>query len=164
MSIPGGNGSPYFALSDVAKHWPSKDATGRRVVLMLTDGVDRYFGTSMEDDPYLDASVHDALKKGIMVYSIYLRGAGFYGSTGRERLFAQSRLMQTGEQTGGHAYFQDLTDPVSIAPFLKDLQNRFDNQYRVTVQAFDQKGVQPVKVRSAAPGLKIEGPTEIYVP
>jgi hypothetical protein len=28
-SIPGENGSPYFVISDLAKHWPSKQSTNR---------------------------------------------------------------------------------------------------------------------------------------
>ena len=51
LAIPGENGSPYFALSDLVKHWPSKQSTHRRAVLMLTDGVDRYYGTPTVDDP-----------------------------------------------------------------------------------------------------------------
>lgn len=77
--VPGGNGSPYFALSDLAKHWPSQQSTERRAVLMLTDGVDRYYGTATSDDPYVDAAIRDSLKEGLLVYSIYLRGSGFYG-------------------------------------------------------------------------------------
>ncbi len=162
MAMPGGNGSPYFALSDLAKHWPSKEFTDRRAVLMLTDGVDRYYGDPEVNDPYADDAVRDALKAGVMVYSIYLRGAGLFGRSGRETLFAQSRLGEASEQTGGYAYFQDLSDPVSIAPFLSDLQDRLDHQYQVTI-ASNAKGIQPVKVRSEVPGLKIEGPTRIYV-
>ena len=29
IGVAGENGSPYFALSDLAKHWPSKQASGR---------------------------------------------------------------------------------------------------------------------------------------
>jgi hypothetical protein len=164
LSVPGENGSPYFALSDLVKHWPSKQPTGRRAVLMLTDGVDRYFDNSMVVDPYVDESIHDALNQGVMVYSIYLRDAGLYDRGGRTTLFAQSRLIQVSEQTGGYAYFQDFADPVTISPFLNDLQNRFDHQYQVTVEALSAKGVQPVQVRSELRGLKIQGPTRVYVP
>jgi hypothetical protein len=161
----GGNGSPYFALSDLARHWPSKELTGRRAVLMLTDGVDRYYGVNWEvDDPYVDAAVQDALKNGIMVYSIYMRDAGLYDRGGRTTLFAQSRLQQVSEETGGYAYFQEFTNPVSVSPFLSNLQNRLDHQYRVTIEASNVKGVQPVKVRSEIRGLKIEGPTRVFVP
>jgi len=162
MASPGENGSPYFALSDLAKHWPSKEATDRRVVLMLTDGVDRYYGSEIIDDPYVDAAIHDALKDGLLVYSIYLRGAGLYGLGGRAVNFAQSRLMEVSQETGGYAYFQDFSDPVTISPFLNDFQDRIDNQYLVTIEDLNGKGVQPVKLRTVAPGLKIQGPTRIY--
>jgi hypothetical protein len=159
------NGSPYFALSDLAKHWPSKETAGRRAVLMLTDGVDRYYGINWEvDDPYVDAAANDALKNGIVVYSIYMRDAGIYDRGGQTKLFAQSRLQQVTDRTGGYAYFQDFTNPVSVSPFLDNLQNRLQHQYRVSIEALHVKGIQPVKVRSEVPGLKIEGPTRVYVP
>lgn len=164
LGMPGENGSPYFALSDLTRRWPSKEPTGRRAVLMLTDGVDRYWTGSIMDDPYVDEAIHNALKKGVMVYSIYLRGAGLYGRGAWSTNFAQSRLIEVSEQTGGQAYFEAFSDPVAIAPFLKDLQERLDNQYQVSVQARNEKGVQPVKVRTELPGVKVVGPTRIYVP
>jgi hypothetical protein len=163
MAIPGLNGSPYFVLSDLVNHWPSKQPTGRRAVLMLTDGVDPYWGTAIMDDPYLDAAIHDALKEGVMVYSIYLRGAGLYGRNDWVTVFAQSRLMEVTQETGGYAYFLAFTDPVTISPFLSDLEDRLENQYQVTIDALNQKGVQPVKLRTELPGLRIQGPTQIYV-
>ena len=116
VAIPGENASPYFALSDLAKHWPSKQSTDRRAVLMLTDGVDRYYDASIVDDPYVDAAIHDALKKGVMVYSIYLPGAGLYGRGHWVTTVAQSRLIEVSEETGGYAYFLDFGDPVMISP------------------------------------------------
>jgi hypothetical protein len=162
LAVPGENGSPYFALSDLVKHWPSKESTGRRAVLMLTDGVDRYWGSQVMDDPYVDAAVRDALKAGVMVYSIYLRGAGD-GRGGWVTLAGQSHLIQVSEETGGHAYFQGFTDPITISTFLTDLQDRFANQYQVTIQGSGEKGVQPVKLRTELPGLKIDAPAYIYL-
>jgi hypothetical protein len=163
VAIPGENGSPYFVVSDLAKHWPSKQSTNRRTVLMLTDGVDRYYEQGTLDDPYVNAAIHDALKEGLMVYSIYLRGAGFYGRSGWVTNFAQSRLIQVSEETGGNAYFQGFTDPVTISPFLKDFRDRLENQYKVTIEARNEKGVQPVKLRTDLRGVKIESPTFLYV-
>lgn len=162
QSAPGGNGSPYFALSDLAKHWPSKESTGRRVVLMLTDGVDRYYGNSTVDDPYVDSAIRDAAKQGLIVYPIYLRDSGFYDRGSQTTLFAQSRLGMVADASGGYAYFQDFSDPVSIQPFLNDLQSRLQRQFQITVEARN-RGLQPVQVRSERPGLKIQGPTRIYV-
>ena len=163
LAIPGVNGSPYFGLSDLVKHWPSKEPAGRRAVLMLTDGVDRYFGTEIEDDPYVDGAIQDALKSGVTVYSIYLRGAGFYGRGDVVTNFAQSRLSEVSQETGGYAYFDDFMDPVTITPFLNDLHDRFENQYEVTFQALTEHGMQPVKLRTELPGLKIECPSRVFV-
>lgn len=163
VAMPGENGSPYFALSDLAKHWPSKESTDRRAVLMLTDGVDRYDESGTIEDPYVDAAVQDSLKDGMLVYSIYLRGAGLLGGRGEVTNFAQSRLIEVSQETGGHAYFEAFTDPVTIAPFLSDFQNRLENQYQVIFEAPNGKGDQSVKVRTEVPGLKIEAPTHIFV-
>lgn len=164
IAMPGVNGSPYFVLSDLAKHWPSKEATRRRVVLMLTDGVDRYYTQRDMNDPYVEASIDDSLKAGLLVYSIYLRGAGFYGLGDWTTNMAQSRLMEVSDATGGYAYFQGFIDPVTIVPFLNDLSERLDNQYRVRLDAMVPKGVRSVTIRGALPALKIEGPKRIYVP
>lgn len=51
---------------------------------------------------------------------------------------------------------------MTISPFLKDLQDRFENQYLLTLEPGGEKGVQPVKVRSETPGLKVEAPTYVY--
>lgn len=163
LAVPGLNGSPYFSLSDLVQHWPSQEPTVRRAVLMLTDGVDRYYGASTVDDPFVDTAIADAQKKGVMVYSIYLRDVGAYDRNGRVTDFAQSRLEQMSRETGGYSYFQDLTNPVDIAPYFKDLQERLDNQYRVTIAAVGTQGLQPVKLHSARPALKVTGPAHIYV-
>jgi len=161
MSMPGANGSPYFALSDLVKHWPSKEPSGRRAVLMLTDGVDGYSGPAIVDDPYADAAINDALKEGVTVYSIYLRGPGLRSTWVTN--VAQSRLAAVSDETGGYAYFQGFSNPVTISPFLADFQDRLENQYRVTLEALSQKGVQPIKLRTEVPGVNIEAPTRIYV-
>jgi len=163
-AVPGENASPYFALSVLVKQWPSKEPTGRRAVLLFTDGVDRYFtDPDVMDDPYVDTAIADALRNGVTVYSIYLRGAGLYGTGDWMTSMAQSRLIKVSQQTGGYAYQEDFTDPFSLTPFLSDFLDRLNHQYKVTFEALSEHGVQPVKLRTELPGLKIEGPSRIYV-
>ncbi len=162
LGVPGENGTPYFSLSYLVKHWPSKEATDRKAVLMLTDGVDRYWGTADPDDPYVNAAIEDTLKSGVELYSIYLRGAGLYGRSGWQRTVAQGHLIEASEETGGTAYFQGFSNPVTISPFLKDFEGRLENQYRVTITA-NAKGVEGVKVMTEVPGVKVEAPTRVYV-
>ncbi|HZC44603.1 MAG TPA: hypothetical protein VE195_10535, partial [Acidobacteriaceae bacterium] len=70
--IPGITGSPYFCLSDLAKHWPSQEKA-RRVVFMVPNGEDPYYRTRDMQDPYLAAAIQDSQKAGLLVYSIYFR-------------------------------------------------------------------------------------------
>jgi len=161
QSMPGENGSPYFALSDLVRHWPSKEPTARRAVLMMTDGVDRYWASNVMDDPYVENAMRDAIQNGVMVYSIYVRGAGRYGLGGWAVNTAQSRLSELSEQTGGWAYFEGTMDPVNISPFLSDFRDRLDHQYEVTIAAPRAKGIQAVKIWTDAPGLKVQAPSYI---
>ena len=98
------------------------------------------------------------------VYSIYLRGAALYGRGDVVTNFAQSRLSEVSQKTGGYAYFDAFTDPVTITPFLNDFHDRLENQYAVTFEALHEHGMQPVKLRTELPGLKIECPSRVFVP
>ena len=61
---PGSSASPYFCLSDLAKHWPSKDRSARREVVMISDGVDPYYMEYDPDEPYLKAAIYDSVRAG----------------------------------------------------------------------------------------------------
>ena len=92
QGIAGANASPYFSLSDLAKRWPESNA--RHSVLMVSDGIDRYYGTGDLQDPYVDAAVDDCVRKDIVVSAIYEPGAGHFG----------------------HSYWQELLGPALPGP------------------------------------------------
>lgn len=163
VSEPGMNGSPYFALSYLAKHWPSKEQADRRVVLMLTDGVDRYYPTFSTDNPYLQAAEKDAQKAGLLVYSIYMQNAGAYGTSTLGVTLGQSLLTQVAEATGGQAYFEGLSTPVSLTPYLHEFSRALQNQYKVTFVAKDSSGAQSLKLRTEVPGVTLTGPRTAYI-
>lgn len=163
QAIPGINGSPYFALSYLVKHWPSKEQTDRRVVLMLTDGVDRYYENNFSQDPYVDAAIKDSQHFGVLVYSVYFRGSGLYAEHGWGQNMSQSRLIQVSQATGGQAYFEEFNTPISLTPYLKQFEERLNRQYRVTFIANRNAGLQKVNFRSEIPGIKISGPEEVLV-
>lgn len=163
VSTPGINGSPYFALSYLVKHWPSKEQVDRKAVLMLTDGVDRYYDSRTSQDPYVDAAIKDCQHFGVLVSSVYFRGAGFYSERGFGQTMSQSRLIQVAQATGGEAYFEGFNSPVSLTPYLNQFMNRLNRQYRVTFEANANAGLQRVAFRSELPGVKVTGPTEVLI-
>jgi len=164
-AIPGVNASPYFAISNLTRHWPSGDLSARRTLLLFTDGVDRYFDDpQIIDDPYVDAAVDSATENRVSIYTVYLRGTGRYGEGPWGTTMAESRLLQVSGETGGYSYQELFTDPVSIHPFLTDFSARLANQYRVTFEASGGQGFQPIKLRTELPNLQIAAPVRVYVP
>lgn len=162
-SIPGISGSPYFCLSDLAKHWPSPpQANTRRVVLMVTNGQDPYYTQADMQDPYLSSAIADAQKAGLLVYSIYFHDVGFR-STGRLGvLFGQNYLEQVSSDTGGNAYNKTTISPVSFDPYLKEFKTALENQYFVSVPATG-KGLQRLQVKTKVSGLKVVAPAMVQV-
>ena len=63
----GSSASPYFCLSNLAKHWPSQDQAARREVIMVSDGVDPYAMRYDPDNPYLQAAISDSVRARLVV-------------------------------------------------------------------------------------------------
>lgn len=158
--IPGISASPYFCLSDLAKNWPSHAQT-RRVVFMVTNGEDPYYRGGDLQDPYVRSAISDSQKAGLLVYSIYFRDTGF---NGRQLgiLYGQSYLLRVSDETGGEAYSQALSSPVSFDPFLKQFKTSLDNQYRLTIAA-QGSGLESVSVKSNMHGVKLRAPARVDV-
>jgi len=159
--IPGITGSPYFCLSDLAKHWPSQEKA-RRVVFMVTNGEDPYYRSRDMQDPYLAAAIQDSQKAKLLVYSIYFRNTFGGGSTSFSTLMGQSYLQRLANETGGQFYSMAMSSPVSFEPFLKQFKQALERQYVVTF-AVGNTGWQTVQVQSKAKGMKLTAPKAIYV-
>jgi len=168
----GSSGSPYFCLSSLVKNWPSGNTPGdtsvRREVLMITDGVDLYNGRGYDpSDPYVDAAITDAQRAGVLVHSIFYKNVGRIDNGEFTQTGGQSYLLQVAAGTGGRAYWQGIGNPVSLVPFLADLQTRLANQYELGILAAkpgNKTALQPLKVKTTAPGAKIDAPSSIVVP
>jgi VWFA-related protein len=163
--VPGGNASPYFCLSDLAKRWPSENPKNRREVLMITDGVDRYNLRYDPDDPYLQAAITDSQRAGIIVYSIYYRDAGRLDRTNYETNAGQNLLSQVAQATGGNLYWQGLSNPVSFEPFLTDLNRRLENQYELgfTAPAKSKPELVELKLKSDIAHINVYAPQKVPV-
>ena len=164
MGMPGVNGSPYFSLSDLAKHWPQSNA--RHEVVMVTDGIDRYYDTADPADPYLSAAISDAQRAGIMVFGIYTPGAGHFAHNQWESYWGQMYLSRLTEETGGEAYYIGLSgSPVSFSPYLEDVGRHFNHQYWLSFNPQPQKksGWQRVKVSTEVSNAELAAPHQVYV-
>jgi len=164
--IAGADASPYFCLSDLAKHWPSNDRSARREVVMISDGVDYYGGSRFDlQDPYMETAITDSVRSGLVVYSIYWQNKGRFNRGMFGNTFGQNLLLQVTQATGGNSYWVGTGNPVSFRPFFKDLQRRLLNQYEVsfTTSLKNKPEVSELKLRVNGISGKVDAPGEVYV-
>ena len=165
--VPGSSASPYFCLSDLAKHWPSTNAAARREVVMLTDGVDYYDGVRRYDpnDPYVQAAVQDAVRARLIVYSIYWENTGRLDRSMMVENTGQNLLITLTSATGGASYWQGYGDPVNVQPYLADITRRLNHQYEVSFMAAStaKPQVESFRLKMSAPGAKIDAPEQVLV-
>ena len=165
LGIGGINASPYISLSDLIKRWP--ESSDRREVLMVTDGVDPYYGSGDLNNPYLEAAIDDAVRAGIIVFAIYSPGAGHFGHSYWQNHWGQMYLSQVTDETGGEGYYLGFTGtPVAFQPYLEDMGRHLDHQYWLTFNAKARKkdGWQRIKVTTEVSNADLVAPHQAYVP
>jgi hypothetical protein len=159
------NASPYFSLSDLAKRWQPGDS--RHEVLMVTSGVDPYYGSGDTMDPYVDAAIEDSQRAGIVVSAIYAPGGGHFGHSRYLNYWGQIYLSKLTEETGGEGYYIGFTGPApNFSPFLKDAAERLNHQYLLAFIAKPQKkaGMQSVRLRTEVHDVDLVSADRVYVP
>ncbi len=168
----GVSSSPYFCLSDFTKRWPASSESGisdnqppvtrARFVLMITNGVDPYNGSTRIDNqnsPYVDAAIRDAQRAGAAVYSIYYTNAGIGGR--RASFSGQSYLSQVADATGGRAFYQGTGNPVSLSPFLNQFKSDIAETYISTFSAPGNKDFVQIKLATNLPKTKLRSAGEV---
>jgi len=160
---PGALTSPYFAVQDLMKRLPGTPRD-RRSVLLISSGID-YFHGNFPTSPDLDATIEQAQKRNINVWSIY------YPDASRSRRFflatrAQSDLTRLAEETGAESYYLGTTAPVTFKPYLDKLAMHLRNQYLLTFKSSGgAKGrFARVKVAAELPNGKFMSASEAYLP
>jgi hypothetical protein len=159
----GDSPSIYLSLSDLVQHWAST-GTARREALVLASGFDPLYPGV--EDPYADAAVDAAEKAGIDVHIILIPRAR-YADTFRDNI-SEGKLVQASTGTGGQDLFDGAFVPVSLSPFLKNLDAALNNQYLLTFE-IDRSSkkdgeLKPLRVRTEESGVKLYAPQEVLVP
>jgi hypothetical protein len=166
MGAPGASASPYFCLSDFVKHWPSRQAA-TRAVLMITNGVDPYNGRPSvmnQDSPYVQAAQDDAQRAGVAVYALYYGDAGMRG--GGASFSGQSYLQQLASATGGESLYNGTFSPTTFTPYLErlmaDLRESYVLGFRANATHEKANALMGIKVKSSQPGVKVYAPEAVH--
>jgi len=158
------NASPYFSLSDLVKRWAPDG--NRHEVIMITSGVDPYYGVGDTSDPYLTAAIGDSQRAGVVVSAIYTPGGGHFGHSYWINYWGQIYLSKLTEETGGEGYsINFMGASPDFSPYLKDATNRLDHQYLLTflAQPGKKSGLRPVKVRTELHNVDLVAAHAVYV-
>lgn len=151
--------NPFALTRDAIKRFESQPV-GRRAVLLVSDGVDISRGvesSSPGQSVDLQRTINEAQRRGVAVYSIFAPtvwggGSSLVGN-------GQGSLNRLSNETGGRAFFQGSGAPVSVRPFLGEVDTLLSRLFALTfLSTHPKKGFHRVRVMAELP----EG--EIFFP
>ncbi len=163
---PGGaDVSPYDSLTDAAKKWP-KPGAQRKVVVMISSGIEALGGGFSSDNPYVNAGIGAAQKAGLTVYTIYSPSVGHMGHSLWRATWGENFLSQLSDETGGEMYAIGFASPVSFQPFLDQILQQLRHQFLLTFEARPEAkaGLQPISVKVTEKDASIAAPDKVFVP
>jgi hypothetical protein len=153
--------SPYLSVSDVIKNWAN--VSGRREILMISDGQDRLDGGP--SDPYLTSAIEQAQRSGIQVYGIYASATGHFGHSFFRVSWGQNNMGQLAEDTGGEFYIQGTNTPIAFKPYLDQFRERLNHQYELTfvITPGNKAEYQRISLETEVPNAELVGARKVYV-
>lgn len=157
--------SPFDGVSDIMGRFDAIPS-GRRALLLFSDGLDTSQGTnlaSISQSAELDQAILKAQRKSVPVYAFYSPTAASENGNSTFSLAAQGALAKLSDETGGRAFFQGLSAPISYQPFFKDLVLALNRQFSLTYLSTNmKKSYYKLSVTSTNPEVKIEHPRGYY--
>jgi VWFA-related protein len=167
LRVPIGSASaapfnPYVEIREGLKRFESLPA-GRRAMLVVSDGLDVSRGTDSSvpgQSIDLERAIKEAQRHSVAVYSFYVPTVTLAASSNQFLVGnALGSLQKLSEETGGRAFFQGTSAPVSFDPFLRELAQSFARQLAITyLSTHPKKGYHRIEVKSEMPGVEIDHP------
>ncbi len=142
--------NPYVEVLDALGRFESQPA-GRRVVLLVSDGLDvsrgfRSASPMLSMD--LDRAIDDAQRRGISVFTIYAPSVGLTGISHLAMNFGQGSLNRIADETGGEAFFSG-TDFVSFDPYLREFNELLGRQWLISYRSSNvEPGFRKIEVKT----------------
>lgn len=153
--------NPYVEVIEALKRFDALPA-GRRAILLVSDGLDVSHGVDSSGPSQsidLQRAINEAQRRSVAIYSFYApaaftaNGSGLAGN-------AQSSLQRLSDETGGRAFFQGFSAPVSFDPFIAEVEMALDRQIALTyLSTHLNKGFHRVKITSSTPGVEVTYPS-----
>jgi VWFA-related protein len=157
--------NPFDSVIDALNRFDALP-TGRRAILLVSDGVDvsqGFTGSSPGQSTDLQRAIQRAQRKSVPVFSIFSPSSLTEGREGLLVLNGQGSLQRLSDETGGRAFFQGTGAPVSFEPFYKDIRLLLNRQFLLTyLSTHMDKGYHRVEVTTTTPAIEIQYPRGYY--
>jgi len=154
--------NPYVQTVEALRRFEGL-AQGRRAVLLISDGVDtsRGLDSSLPTQSVdLQRAINEAQRRAVAVFTVY--SPTVTSTDGRSPLVnnGQGSLQRLATETGGRAYFQGFSAPVSISPFLRDISTLLPRLFALTyLSTHPDKGFHNIKIIADLPDGEVLYPT-----
>jgi hypothetical protein len=151
--------NPYVEIIEGLKRFDSQPM-GRRAMIVISDGIDVSRGTDSSTPGQsldLQRAITEAQRRAVPIYSIFVPPAA--PSLLSFALNGQSCLQRLSDETGGRAFFQGMTAPVSFDPFLKEINLLMSLQLAYTYRStHPNKGFHKLDVKPLEGNVEIRHP------
>ncbi|MCI0490498.1 MAG: hypothetical protein L0229_28220 [Blastocatellia bacterium] len=140
--------NPYLGVIAAVRRFDSQPV-GRRMVLMISDGLDdsrgfRSAAPSLSLD--LDRAIIEAQRRGVTVNTIYAPSVGLTSVSRLAINYGQGSLNRISDETGGEAFFSGTTF-VTFSPYFKELNELMGRQWVITYRSENTgSGFRRIKV------------------
>lgn len=151
--------NPYVEIIEALRRFDSQPL-GRRAIIVVSDGLDVSRGLdsfSSADSIDLDRAIREAQRRGVAIYSIFAPPAfsinQFLIANG------QNSLQRLSDETGGRAFFQGTSAPVSFQPFLREISSTLERQIALTyLSTHPNKGFHRLDVKPLDRDVEVRHP------
>jgi VWFA-related protein len=128
--------NPYVELLEALRKFDTQPA-GRRLVLMVSDGLDTSRGleaASALQSIDLERAIREAQRRSISVFSFYAPSVGLTNFSRLEANYGQSSLNRLGDETGGEAFYSGFL-LVTFDPYIKEFNDLLGMQWVITYRS-----------------------------
>ena len=127
--------SPYLGTMDLLKRWPQSGP--RRSIVLISSGIDFFRGRDSQiSNPDLDSVIERAQRQNTNIWSVYYPSSGHrFGRSFLLLNYAQNNMSKLSEDTGGESYYLFYEEPVTLKPYLDEINLHLKNQYLLTFAA-----------------------------
>ena len=164
----GAFGSPYPSVIDMMSRWPKHP--NRRVIVMVTDGIDRSRGgprsRRLSSMPDVTRASDVAQRTGTLIYTLFFPGVGHRRRNLWEATNGQNGIARLSDESGAESFFLGVQAPVSFQPFLDRIQTGLNNQYLLEFRVVPRghAGLQSISVGTEVPGVELISADGVWVP